>query len=189
MTLQEVVLRGISPLGMNKWSLDALEGLRDKTKKKSTTAQKLTPQQEADAKVYRLNNKPIVPVENLMACLMNAGVFIRLDGKRQLSTAKSSLLPGMLTILTNPLYLLNPGKNSVADWGIAEWKYDMHPGVNPNGNEAVCIVRARFDSWALHLEVLLDEEQLNLNAFRKLFDYAGTRIGLLEYRPQRRGVW
>jgi hypothetical protein len=189
MQLQEVVLRSTSCLMMNRWLPEQLLDLRDKTRKKSTTAEKLPLQEEAALKVYTVDGKPVVPVENLFACLMAAGMYIRLDGKRQLSTTKSSLLPGMLTILTNPLWLQNPSDHtSPADWGIAEWKYDIRAGNNPNGDQAVAIVRPRFDEWAIHLEVLLDDDQLGMNAFRRVFDYAGARIGLMEFRPQRRGV-
>jgi hypothetical protein len=189
-----VVLKGIRPLLMNRMSQEQLEGLRDKTKKKATTAEKMTPQQEAETKVYAVDGKPVIPTENLMACLIAAGQFIRLDGKRQLSTGKSTILPGILAVEDPVLWLYKASEMKVDvrmgtpdTFGLSEWKYDMRQGVNPNGAQAVCIVRPRFDDWGLNFHIQVDPDALKLDAFRQLFDYAGMRVGLCDFRPACKG--
>jgi len=117
-----VRITGITAILMNKVSEEAMLQMLDKTKKKSKTATKLSPEEEAKKKIYSLNEKPIIPLEILMANLCNAGKMIRLEGKKQLSTNKSSLVPGILQIIDQILWLKNPDGNDFSKWGIATWK-------------------------------------------------------------------
>lgn len=187
--LVNVVLYGVRPLFMNRMSMEALEGLRDKTKKKPKAAGAPDPQEEAAAKVYTVDGKPVLPVENLMSCLIEAGKFIRLDGKRQLSTSTSSILPGYLHITTSVLWLREPETGDPPSWGIASWKYDLRQGRNPNGGEAVAIVRPRFDKWAVAFQISVNTDAMPLDTYRRLFDQAGLAVGIGDYRPQRKGIF
>ena len=179
-----ITLRGTKALLQNRMSPEALEQLRDKTTKKAKTATKPTPEEEAAQKVYTVDGKPVIPVENLMSCLIEAGRFIRLEGKKMLSNATSTVLPGLLSIEDDVLWLQEPTR-----WGVAEWRYDLRQGRNPNGGEAVAIVRPRFDSWAVRLTIQADLGTLPENTFRQLFDFAGMRVGLGDFRPQRKGIF
>lgn len=187
----EVLLRGTRPLLFNRMSMDALEGLRDKTKKKPKTAGAEPPEDEAARKLYTTSEgRPYLPVEMLMACLIEAGKFIRLDGKRQLSTSASTVLPGLLTIEDEIMPMLKPeDEKDSLEWGIAQWRYDMRQGRNPNGGEAVCIVRPMFSRWAARLTALIDTSTLPESTYRQLFDMAGLRVGLGDFRPARKGIF
>src|SRR5277367_1729623 len=105
-----VKCRGITPLLTNRMSESVLEGLRTKVKKPKAAniGTTRTPREEASEKVYLHGGKSAMPGENLMACLINAGAFIRLDGKRMMSNAKSTLLPGFMSLLTPVLMLVDP---------------------------------------------------------------------------------
>jgi hypothetical protein len=185
-----ITLKGITAMFTNRMSKEALEGLRDKTRKKPKCAAAPPAQEEAAKKVYRDHKgHAVIPRENLMACLIAAGQFIRLDGKRQLSTKDTSIVPGLLMIDEDYFPILKPGTGDESEWGLAEWKYDMRQGRNPNGEEAVCIVRPRWDEWALTFHCTIDTDELSEDAFRKLFDYAGRRVGLCDYRVIRKGFF
>lgn len=171
-----VRLAGLSPLLMNAMSREQLLAIRDKVKP-AKNASKPTVRQEADAKIHRMpNGEPHIPVHMLLSCLIAAGQFVRLDGKRQISTAKSTVLPGLVSIEDTWL----PVKP-------AKWEVDIAQGRNPNGGEAVCIVRPRFDAWALDLTLSVDQSQVSLATIRELVALAGSRIGLGDFRPQRKG--
>ena len=169
-----VRITNISPWLMNKVSEEAMLQMWDKTTKKSKSKGKLSPEEEASNKVY-------------MANLCNAGKLIRLDGKRQLSTNKSSLVPGILCIKEPVLWLRTPDGKDFSKWGIAEWKYDMRFGRNPNGNEGCVIVRPRFDNCGTEFTVSVDESFMPENTFRDLFDKSGNFFGLFDWRPERKG--
>jgi hypothetical protein len=190
----KVLVVGTRPLLMNRMTPEELEALDDKTKKKGKAAAKAPAQERAAAKVYAARHstgeeRPVMPVENLMACLIEAGKYVRLDGKRQVSTGRATVLPGVLTITTPVLWLLKPNGGEASAWGIAEWRYELRQGRNPNGGEAVAIVRPRFETWAFDLEIEVDTDTMPLDAYRTLFDLAGKRIGLCDFRPQCKGIF
>jgi hypothetical protein len=170
---------GASPLLMNRMPEAALLNLWRKDRK-TTGAQGRaeTPRDEAATRLYADKEGFYIPAICLMSALTHAGVFMKLDGKRQISTAKSSLLGGMLQIEQTHLRLDTPG-----------WEVDIQQGRNPNGGEAVCIIRPRFDKWAFDASVIVDLEQLPATRYRELFDLAGTRVGLLDFRPQKKGTY
>lgn len=184
--LVKIVCRGTSPLMMNRMSESTLEGLRTKVKapKAAKIGNTKTPKEEAAEKVYTHDDKPIIPAENLMSCLIAAGVFIRLDAKRQISTGKSTMLPGLMSLLDPVLYLRVPGSKKAADW-----EADVRQGRNPNGGEAVAICRPRFDAWEFEVKVEIDTAEIGENTIRELWDKAGKRVGLGDFRPARKGIF
>lgn len=177
-----VTLRGISPLLMNRMSDEQLLALHTKEKRKFTAPKE--PREAAESRLYRTTvGAPYIPAENLTACLISAGMFIKLDGKRQLSTKQSTLLPAFLAI-ENAYVPLQDASGKEATWDV-----DMRQGRNPNGGEAVCIIRPRFDQWRMNVTLSIDMESISENVIRQLIDIAGSRIGLGDFRPQRRGVF
>jgi hypothetical protein len=187
MLLIAVKCRGTSPLLMNRMSESTLEGLRTKVKKPKAAniGSTTTPRQDATPKVYvDKDGKPVWPGENLMSCLIAAGVFVRLDAKRQVSTGKGTLLPGLMSLLDFVLPLVDPDSDKPVTW-----EPDVRKGTNPNGNEAVCIVRPRFDRWAFRCRIEIDDAEIGENTIRNLWDMAGKRIGLGDFRPSRKGIF
>jgi hypothetical protein len=179
----KVRLQGVKPLLMNAMSMEQLLDIRDR-RKKSKTAAKPKVREEAESKVYRLGDgRPHVPVNNLYACLIAAGQFVRMDAKRQITNATSTNLPGMLSIEDEELPLV------LSDGKPATWEVDVRRGVNPNGKEAVCVVRPAFHQWELCCVLEVDQEQMPEEMARSLVDIAGKRIGLGDYRPQRKGTF
>jgi hypothetical protein len=181
-----IKIRGTTPLLMNRMSESVLEGLRTKTKAPKTKqiGSTRTPREEATAKVYSHGGAPMIPGENLMSCLIAAGVFVRLDAKRQISTGKATILPGLMSLLDFVLPLTTP------DSGLpAKWEADVRKGVNPNGNEAVAICRPRFDAWGFSARISIDDRTIGENTIRELWDLAGKRIGLGDFRPARKGIF
>lgn len=180
-----ISIEGKSPLLQNRMTAEQLDGLRIKDRSTIKAGRPREPREEARPKVYSTEDgRPIVPVENLFACLIAAGVYIKLDGKRQLSTKTSSLIPGMLAIETPFLEIIDPLSKKTATWEV-----DIRQGRNPNGGEAVVIVRPRFDQWGFDLEVSYDRDQIDEPRVRTLFDLAGNRVGLGDFRPERRGIY
>lgn len=171
---------GASPLLMNKMNEESLLNLWRKDRKATgSRGRPETPRDEAATKVYAdKQGNPFLPTVCMMSALTGAGVFVKLDGKRQLSTAKSSMLGGMLSIEQTVLPLITPG-----------WEVDIQQGRNPNGGEAVCIIRPRFDQWAFDMSCIVDCDLLPIDRYRELFDIAGSRVGLLDFRPSKKGTY
>lgn len=180
-----VRIEGVSPLLMNRMTEAELEGLRTKEKKKFKASPPADPREQAKPKAYLdQNGHPYLPCENYMACLIGAGMYIKLDGKRQMSTSKSTLLPGFMALENAVLPLLDP-----KDGKPAPWEVDIRKGTNPNGGEAVCLVRPRFDRWMFETSIMVDTDQINEKVIRELIDIAGARVGLGDFRPARKGIF
>lgn len=178
--------RGITPLLMNKMedkTLHTLLGTIPKEPKTKKLGSTVTPFEIAEKKVYRRGALPVLPALNIMSCLIAAGVFVRLDAKRQVSTGKSTMLPGFLSIGESFIPLTD------AKGGVAQWEADIMQGKNPNGNEAVAICRPRFDEWRFAVPIQIDTEEIGENLIRDLWDKAGRRIGLGDFRPFRKGIF
>jgi hypothetical protein len=176
-----VHLRGDTPLLMNAMSQEQLLDLWHK-RKPSKTAARPDPREWADTRVYRLHDgRPCIPPKNLMASFIAAGKFIRLDGRRQVSTNDSTVLPGMLQIEDIHLPVFAPETENPA-----RWEVDLQQGRNPNGGEAVCIIRPRFDEWEVRCVLEIDQEEMPLPMAKRLVTLAGRRMGLGDGRPQRK---
>jgi len=180
--------RGTTPLLFNRMTMEQLDCLRTKEKKGKNAPRPKDPRDEAAPKVYQdENGMPFLPDEMFFACLVNAGVFVRLDGKRQVSTRDSTTLPGFLEIEERIIYLMHPDEQKPNKKKPLRWEVDMRQGKNPNGGEAVCIVRPRFDLWAFEVTIQIDTDEINEELIRELFDKAGKRMGLGDFRPQKKG--
>lgn len=174
----KIQCEGVTPILFNRKTEAMLQGLWSKEKKPKTASRPL-PREHAITCLYtNAEGKHFVPAEMLMSALIAAGSFVRLDGKRQLSNAKSTVLPAFITLLDTQMVLTHQ-----------EWEVDMRGGVNPNGNEAVCIVRPRFDRWGFVANALIDNEAIDEAKIRELFDKAGASMGLGDFRPQRKGIF
>lgn len=178
---------GITPLLHNAMGIEALLAMRDKSARKSRAAQTvLEPREECLPKLYAdVDGHPIVPVENLFSALKEAGRQVRLDGKKQISTAKSTVLPALITLDSTALHLFK-GKDVRER---ATWEVDIRKGVNPNGGEAVVCIRPRFDSWSFHVDITIFTREVTEQAIRRVFDISGTAVGLCDFRPSRGGTF
>lgn len=174
---------GKSPHLQNRLSEETLEGIRTK-QKAAKTAPRKTPREECEPKVHSFQGKPVIPMPNIVACLIEAGRYLRLDGKRQMSTASSTMLPAFVEFEGDFTALVK--RNGAT---VATWEPDMRQGRNPNGGEAVCVCRPRFDEWQFDLEITIDSTQISTDKIRELFDIAGARIGLGDFRPARKGTF
>jgi hypothetical protein len=183
MDIIDVTIEGRRPILFNRMTQDQLLAIYNKEKKPKNQARP-EPRDWAEQRLYRTNDGvPCIPVNMMMACLIGGGRFVRLEGKKMVSTAKGSLLPGLLTIVDDVLPIIRlDGKPPV-------WEVDVQGGKNPNGGEAVCIIRPRFDIWAAKMTIRIDTVSLGEPAFRDLFDFAGMRCGLGDFRPEKRGTY
>lgn len=124
----------------------------------------------------------VVPMDNIFASLREAGCHVRLDGKKQISTGKTTRLPGLMGIIDGPFFPLK----EVVSGKPSKWETDIRPARNDKG-ALVCAIRPRFDDWSITLTIWVDQREVGLDKIRELFDIAGSRIGLCSFRPERKG--
>jgi hypothetical protein len=161
---------------MNPATDEILEQLR--TKVSPPKRRDITRKEEAEGKLYRDGDGAIgIPAQNLFASFVEAGRSVRLAARQNISTKESSMLPSFLSI--EEIFL--PFK------GNPTWVPDARRGKNPNGGEMVCLIRPRFDSWEFDATIDFDEKEIAEETVRELIKKAGSRVGLCDFRPSRRG--
>lgn len=178
-----VECKGETPMLMNRMTEETLNDLYY-GHKKPKNAEKPIPREAAEAKLHRLKDGRLhLPVEMLYSSLVAAGRWVRLDGKKTMSTAKYTLLPLFLVIEDKVIPLYKPGTAESPPWEV-----DMRHGKNPNSGDAVCVVRPRLDDWAFSFSLLVDENEASESKIRQLVENAGKFIGIGDHRPARKGV-
>lgn len=174
---------GTSPHLQHRPQPDVLERIRTKEKAPKNAPPVGTPREEAEQYVHQLEGKPYIPKTMLFAVLCGAGVHVRLDGKRQVSTATSTMLPAFIELPDKLYWLVHPETGEPATW-----EPDVQPGKNKTG-DMIALCRPRFDEWAFSGEVVVDTREIGVNKIRDLFDIAGKRIGVGSFRPNRKGFY
>lgn len=169
----KVTIKGVTPLLMNAFN-DA-EAMENGTSKVQI-GDRGSPRDIAAKKVYRDEfGVVMIPGPNVFACLISAGKFHKV-GKSKVTTQKTSLIPAGLTVVELALPL---DKQT--------FEVDSRSVVIPATGGRVMCHRPRFDAWELAFTLDVDMEMFDLKFVRALIDDAGKRIGLGDFRPERKG--
>jgi len=171
-----VQIVGTAPLIMDRYSDDAAAKGAAKSRKVNRgdddpvwEKARLTAYLTEDGRLY-------LPGSNFLACVVEAGRFFKL-GKRQLTTAKSSQLTGMLKCRTECAIIAGD-----------DWRPDERAIVNSSDNR-VAKVRARIDQWTCAFELEVNTEEIPLQLVIDVIAKAGTSVGLGSMRPARKGTY
>lgn len=169
---------GISPLMMCRMTEEELEGLR--TGVRDPIKRDVPREEVARVRLYTDDEGTVgIPIENLFACLVEAGRDVKV-GTKQISTATTTKLPAYLSLpeLFLPLIDFTP------------WVVDMRRGVNANAGKsgvACAVVRPKFMQWAFEVILEIDDKLMSLETARQLLEIAGGRHGLMAFRPNKKG--
>lgn len=136
----------------------------------------MTYEQRADMVRYHgLNGELGFPTDNLFSAIVYAGRFVKFDGKRSISNATKSMVPGFLRIKGEFLAFRDQRRES--------WTVDKRRGVNPATKGAMCIVRPRFPQWEVDVVVEVNHRGgIKLEHVRQLFETAGRESGIGAHR-------
>lgn len=173
--LIHVTIEGVSPLLCNRFHEEAQAAVSSGTSL-SIRGSKGTPREQAEPKVYLdSNGKTVLPGTNLMSAITEAGKFVK-AGKTKLTTTKSSLVPAGIAVMELELPI-TPGK----------WEVDSRAVVIPSTGGRIMAHRPRFDAWAVKCTLEVDGAMFGEKLVRELLDLAGSKVGVGDFRPQRKG--
>lgn len=171
----KVVIQGISPLLMNRFTEEAEIKVSGGTSP-AHVGHKGTPREQAEPKAYRDGKGNLyIPGPNIYASIIEAGKFHK-HGKSKVTTSKTSLVPAGIFML-----------DEVVPLNTKKFEVDSRSVVIPATGGRVMCHRPRLDEWqgTFHLEV--DEQVFSEKFVRLLIDDAGKKIGVGDYRPARKG--
>lgn len=174
-----IEIEGVTPLICNRFTDEAAMASTNGDRGSSAAADRGTPREIAQGKLYiGSNGKPMIPGANLLRSIVDGGAFTKV-GKKQLTTARASMLYGCLTIadLELPIDHREP------------WTVDIRPVRIPSTGGRILAYRPMFHDWKLKFEVELDTTIVNAKLLRQVVDDAGKRIGLGDFRPATKGPY
>lgn len=160
---------------MNPMTDQTLEELRTGVRK--APAKDRPAEDVAAERVIRdAEGNPGIPAEYLFSCLVEAGRHVK-NGKKQISTTTSSLVPAILAV-EEPFLPFTEH---------SDWVTDLRRGCLPKDKTAVCLVRPKFESWECQVTLEIEDAVAEESTVKELLRIAGSFIGLGDFRPACRG--
>ncbi len=174
---------GSSPLLMNRFTEAAAAKISAGSSSTVTIGVRGTPREQAEPKLYRsASGWPMLPGPNVFRGLIDAGAFHK-AGRKAITTQKSSLVPAGIQIEELECLLVDPFKPGEKP----AWEVDSRSVVNPATGGRMMCHRPRFDAWGLAMTLIVDDKMFDHSIVRLLADDLGTKIGLGDFRPARKG--
>lgn len=171
----QVTIQGTTPLLMNRFTeeneIKVSSGIAP-----ATIGSRGTPREQATKTAYIDSDGMLhMPGPNVFRCLIEAGKYLK-AGKSKVTTQKSSMIPAGISL-----------QEIVLPFGTDKFEVDSRSVVIPSTGGRIMKHRARLDEWKLTFTLDIDETMFDLRFVRQLVDDAGRRIGLGDFRPDRKG--
>jgi len=157
-----VRVKGLSPLLMHAFPMVPLEAIEKKT-----------PEEQAKHAEYRNpDGKLYIPGVNIQRAFVNGATFSKGKGRSTLQR------PIAACVIVSPEYaILDPQKYTI----------DTRPVVIKATGGRILRCRPRFDNWEVEFTVEWDDTLLKESEVRRVVDDTGSRVGLLDFRPEKKG--
>jgi hypothetical protein len=175
--LIDVTIEGTTPLLCNRFTDAAAQAATSGNRPAAAAGDKGTPREQAEQKLYTGHDgKPMIPQPNLFRCIIDAGTFFK-AGKSKVTTQKNSLIPACIEIhgIEIPIQHKEP------------WDVDCRAVRIPSTGGRILCYRPSFNDWRLSFTVEVDTDLMGVKLARQIIDAAGKRIGLGDFRPDRKG--
>ena len=171
-----IEIDGVTPLLLNRFT-DKQQMDASGSTRATLIGDRGSPQEQAESKLYvGLDGKLMVPQPNLYRAIIDAGIHFK-AGRTKVTTQKTSLIPACLEIngLEIPIIHRDP------------WCVDSRPVRIPATGGRILCHRPVFHDWKLRFTVEIDTEMMSAKLLRDIFDAAGKRVGLGDFRPACKG--
>lgn len=158
-----VTIRGISPLLMHAFPLRPIEALEKKS-----------PEEQAEIAAYRDpdTGELYIPAINIQRCLVSAAIYSKGRGRSTLQKPVAACV------------FVSPERVSL---GTKKYIIDARAVVVPATKGRVVRYRPRLDDWECTFLLTYDPVLLTETQLRKVVDDAGNWVGLLDFRPEKKG--
>jgi hypothetical protein len=158
-------VKGISGLLMHAFPMVPIE---------NPPIEKRTPAEQAELAAYRDPETGLlyIPGIAIQRCLIGAAAFSKGKGRATLQKQAAASL------------FIFPERVSL---GVKDYALDSRPIVIPATRGRVIRHRPRLDEWKAAFEIEYDESLLTERQVRQVVDDAGSRVGLLDFRPEKKG--
>lgn len=158
-----VEIEGSSPLLMHRFPMVPVEALEKKP-----------PEEQAEIACYRCpdTGQLYVPGIAIQRCLVAAATYSKGKGRATLQKQVAACV------------MVSPER---ALLGVQKFDVDARPVVVPATKGRVVRFRPRLDAWRCSFTIEYDDTLITVTQLRRIVDDAGSRVGLLDFRPERKG--
>ena len=162
-----ITIKGLSALIMHQFPLVAIE---------NPPLEKRSVAEQAELAAYRdpVTGRLYVPGIAVQRAMISSAAYSKGKGRASLQKQAAACL------------LVNPER---IDTGQTNYAVDARPVVIPATKGRVMRYRPRLDAWAITFELEYDPSLLDEKQVRAIVDDAGSRVGLLDFRPERKGPY
>jgi len=162
-----VRIEGISPLLMHRFPVDGNE-------KKSKVKNQTKTRDDVESYLYKDDDDKLVqPSTHLIGAMKKAGAKFQIPGQGK-TTYKNVMGSGAV--------LIDP---DMIPHELQHWDVDVRSCVVQRAR----IIRSRpvLKKWALSFEIEFDDDEIPLQVLQEIIEYAGRRVGIGDYRPEKGG--
>ena len=172
-----ITIQGVSPLMCNRFTDEAARAATSGVSS-NNQGEPLTEHEQCEKKLYMHKKKPCIPQPNLTSSIMEGGRFHKIKN-RSVTTQQKSMIPACVNIIDTMI----PIKSKKG------WTVDSRPVRVPATGGRILAFRPIFFDWELDFNLELDTEIISLPLLRQIVDDAGKRVGLGDYRPDKKGPY
>jgi hypothetical protein len=163
MNIVEITIKGISPLLMHAYPMVEI----------NPPLEKQSIEKQAEYAAYRMPDKTLYfPNVNVARCLVAAATYSKGKGRASLQKQAAACM------LVTPEHLSFETKN---------YEIDSRPVVIPVTKGRVMRHRPKLSSWQLTFMLEYDPTLLKEKEAREIMDNAGSRVGIGDFRPEKKG--
>lgn len=159
----DCTIKDISPLLMHAFPLVQIPGF-----------EKLSPEEQAEYAAYRdpETKELYVPGIAFQRALVNGATYSKGKGRASLQKVVAACV------------LVSPERASL---GVRDYIIDARPVVIPATKGRIMRIRPRLDDWQATFTLEYDPTLLTEQQLRQVVDDTGSRVGLMDFRPERKG--
>lgn len=159
----ECTIKGISALLMHAYPMQPIEAIEKKS-----------PDEQAEYSAYRDPDTEYlyIPGIAIQRSFIASASYSKGKGRGSLQKQVAACV------------MVNPER---CDLGVKDFVVDSRPVVIAATKGRIVRHRPRLDNWTVTFEVEYDDTLITEAQLRRVVDDAGSRVGLLDFRPERKG--
>ena len=161
----DIKIKGTGGMLMNHHPVEPIEAIEKKTR-----------EEQAEYATYRIpdSGELFIPGINVRAALIQGGKYSKGKGRATLSKTVAAC------VMVSPEYL---------NLGTKDYVIDTRWARNPTTGGSILRHRPRLDDWEVSFRLEYENSLLSEKQVRKIVDDTGHLIGLLDYRPEKKGMF
>lgn len=157
-----VKIEGLTALLMHRYPVEPIEAIEKKS-----------PDQQAEIAAYRHTNGMLfVPGTAVQRALISGATYSKGKGRGSLARVAAACL-----FVTPEVLFLEPQNYTI----------DSRSVVNPPTGGRIMRHRPKLEKWSVTFMLEWDDALLSEVQARRIVDDTGSRVGVLDFRPERRG--